>query len=406
MKKGVTILIALCISGALMGQKPRVQPMSEVVKNSMDFAVKQHMFLANTLKDSSTLLPKTTDWNSKLVTCKSDWWTSGFFPGSLWYLFEYSKNEQVKKMAELYTARVENQKYTTDNHDVGFMLYCSFGNGYRITGNKAYKEVLVTGAKSLSTRFREKVGCIQSWDIVSWNKNRGWQCPVIIDNMMNLELLAEATRMSGDSSFYKIAVSHANVTMENHFRPDYSSFHVVDYNLADGSVRRQQTEQGYADGSSWSRGQGWALYGYTVMYRETKDKKYLDWARRIAEYVMEQLKPIEDKIPYWDYNAPNIPDAYRDASAGALTCSALIELSQYVDKATAKRYLAIAEQQIRSLSAAPYRAELGKNGGFILKHSVGSIPGKTEVDVPLSYADYYFIEAMLRYKKVVLDAKH
>jgi hypothetical protein len=278
------------------------------------------------------------------------------------------------------------------------MLYCSFGNGLRITGEKSFRDVLITGAKSLSTRFRPEVGCIQSW-----NEKNDWKCPVIIDNMMNLELLTEVSRMTGDSSYYKISVSHADVTMKNHFRPNYSSYHVVDYNPMDGRIHVKQTAQGYSDESSWGRGQGWALYGYTMMYRETKDKKYLDLACHIADYVISRLP--DDKIPYWDYDAPNIPDAYRDVSAGAITCSALIELSQYVDKTNSLKYQKIAEQQIRSLSSPAYRAVLGKNAGFILKHSVGSLPEKSEVDVPLIYADYYFIEAMMRYKMTFLTAK-
>jgi hypothetical protein len=274
------------------------------------------------------------------------------------------------------------------------MLYCSFGNGLRITGEDSYNEVLLTGAKSLSTRYRPNIGCIQSW-----GSNKKWQCPVIIDNMMNLELLMWAFKKSVDSSFYHIAVNHADTTMKYHFRPDYSTYHVVSYDTVTGKVQVRQTSQGFSDESAWSRGQSWGLYGYTMMYRETRLDRYLQQATHIADYLINHPNLPEDKIPYWDFDAPGIPDAARDASAGAIMASALIELSSYVVPETGKKYLQTAETQIRSLASPVYRAQPGENGNFILMHSVGSIPANSEVDVPLTYADYYFIEALLRYRK-------
>jgi len=224
---------------------------------------------------------------------------------------------------------------------------------------------------------------------------------VIIDNMMNLELLCEATKMSGNASFYKIAVTHANTTIKNHFRPDYSSYHVVNYNAATGSVQQKKTAQGAADESAWARGQSWGLYGFTVMYRETKDKKYLEQANHIAQFNLSNPNLPADKIPYWDYNAPGIPNALRDASAGAIMASALLELCRYAEPALSKQYFQAAETILRSLCSKNYIAAAGTNGGFILEHSVGSLPAKSEVDVPLTYADYYFVEAMKRYKALV-----
>jgi hypothetical protein len=276
------------------------------------------------------------------------------------------------------------------------MIYCSFGNGLRLTGEESYNEVILTAAKSLSTRFRPLNGCIQSW-----GSNNKWQCPVIIDNMMNLELLMWAFKKSGDSSFYKIAVSHSDTTIKNHYRADFSSYHVVSYDTISGKVEVKQTHQGYADESAWARGQVWGLYGYTVMYRETGLVRYLDQAKHIADFLINHPNMPEDKIPYWDFNAPDIPNALRDASAGSIMASALIELSQYVDKPTSTGYLEVAEKQLRTLSSPEYLANAGENGNFILKHGVGHLPGKSEIDVPLTYGDYYFIEGLLRYKSLL-----
>ncbi|MDP4208455.1 MAG: glycoside hydrolase family 88 protein [Bacteroidota bacterium] len=386
------ILLVFSILGILpvCGQ----QPISKVIDESLTFSAQQYKQMAESLIDQPGRLPKTLDKNGKLVTCKSSWWVSGFFPGTLWYLFENSKDTELKRMAETFTARVEDQQFTTDNHDVGFMIYCSFGNGFRITGNPKYKDVICNAAKSLSTRFRATTGCIRSWD---WGK---WQYPVIIDNMMNLEMMFEASKLCDNKRFLDIAVSHANTTMANHFRPDGSCFHVVSYDTITGKAVTHQTRQGYADASSWARGQGWALYGYTMCYRETKDSKYLAHAQKVACFILNHPRLPKDKIPYWDFDDPAIPNTLRDASAGALICSALIELSQYVDKKAGKKYLKVAEQQIRSLSSPVYRAKQGENGNFILMHSVGSKPENSEVDVPLTYADYYFVEALMRYKKL------
>jgi hypothetical protein len=371
------------------------KPMDKVVNDALSFSLKQYKHMADVMKDKEDLLPRTLDTVGNLVTAKSSWWTSGFFPGCLWYLYEYSKDGKIKEYAEMMTARIEKEKNNTGTHDLGFMLYCSFGNGLRVTGNKNYIEVLLTGAKSLSTRFRPKIGCIQSW-----NSRKGWQCPVIIDNMMNLEFLMWAFKSSGDSSYYKICVSHSDTTMKNHFRPDYSSYHVVSYDTITGRVEKKQTSQGASDESAWARGQSWGLYGYTVMFRETKLVKYLNQAIHIADFMIDNPNMPQDKIPYWDFNAPGIPNAKRDVSAAAVMASALIELSGYVQPELGKKYLEIAETQLRSLASPVYLAKAGKNGNFILMHSVGSIPGKSEVDVPLTYADYYFIEALLRYKSL------
>ncbi|HOB84549.1 MAG TPA: glycoside hydrolase family 88 protein [Bacteroidales bacterium] len=393
MKKNI-LLISVILIVVSSCNKPKT--IDKIIDESLAFSMKQYSLMYDVMKEKPDLLPRTLDTTGALVTAKSNWWTSGFFPGSLWYLYEYSKDVKFREAAEAMTSRIEKEKDNTGTHDLGFMLYCSFGNGLRLTSNESYRDVLLTGAQSLITRYHPNIGCIQSW-----NSRRGWQCPVIIDNMMNLEFLMWAFKISGDSTYYRICVNHSDTTMKNHYRPDFSSWHVVSYDTLTGKVEKKQTAQGYADESAWSRGQVWGLYGYVVMFRETGLQRYLDHAVKVAEFLINHPNMPEDKIPYWDFNAPDIPDAKRDASAGAIMASALIELSGMVEEPASSKYLGIAETQLRSLASPAYRAKTGENGNFILKHSVGSLPGNSEVDVPLTYADYYFIEALLRYKALL-----
>jgi unsaturated chondroitin disaccharide hydrolase len=343
-------------------------------------------------KDSLSF-PRGAKADGSYRSTASNEWTSGFYPGSLWYMYDYTKDKKWERAARKWTAGMEKEKFNKRTHDLGFMLYCSFGNGYRLTGDPTYKEIMLQGARSLSTRFNKKTGTIKSWD------HGKWQFPVIIDNMMNLEFLFWATKVSGDSSFYKIAVTHANTTMKNHFRPDYSSYHVVDYDTITGKPLSKVTHQGYADGSAWARGQAWGLYGYTVAYRETKDKRYLDQAVKIADFFLNNPTLPKDKIPYWDFNVPDITKEERDASAAAIAASALLELGQYVKNG--KTYYTAAEQMLQTLSTPDYLAKPGENNYFILKHSVGHKPAKSEINVPIVYADYYYIEGLLRYDKLV-----
>jgi unsaturated chondroitin disaccharide hydrolase len=318
--------------------------------------------------------------------------TSGFFPGSLWYLYEYNREAKWLAAASNYTARLKRIQDFRGHHDVGFMLYCSYGNGLRLTGDPSYAEVLQRGARSLASRYDPRVGLIRSWDFGRW------QYPVIVDNMMNLELLMWAAQNGGEARLRDIAVSHADKTLQNHFRPDFSSYHLVDYNPTNGSVLHRQTVQGAADDSAWARGQAWALYGFTVMARETGRAEYLSRATNIANFIRNHPRLPEDKIPYWDFDAPGIPNAPRDASAAAVMSSALIELSRLAGGSVGMEYLELARQQLLSLSSDTYRARPEVDGDFILRHSVGHIPEKHEIDVPLNYADYYFLEALLRYR--------
>lgn len=348
---------------------------------------------AGNTKKPELVSPRTLSADDNLILVPSRDWTSGFFPGVLWYLYESTGDSKWEKQARTFTSKIEQEKLNGGTHDMGFKIYCSFGNGYRLTNDPAYKEVILQSAKTLSTRFNPKVGCIRSWD---HNKDK-WDYPVIIDNMMNLELLFAATHLTGDSSFYKIAVSHANTTMKNHFRSDFSSYHVIDYDPETGKVMHKNTHQGFSHESAWARGQAWALYGYTMCYRETKNPKYLELAEQIAGFILNHPNLPTDLVPYWDFNAPGIPNEPRDASAASIIASAFYELCAYSVKGD---YRNLADKIMQNLTA-DYRSSIGENKGFILLHSTGSKPMNSEVDVPLNYADYYYLEALLRSKNKI-----
>ncbi len=339
-------------------------------------------------------IPRTLDKEGQTVWINKEKfdWTEGFFPGTLWYLYQWSRQEKYRNAAVRLQSIFEKQTNAA-SHDLGFVFNCSYGNGYRLTRDPQMLDIMIQAGNTLVSRFNPASGTILSWNPDrGWQKLRGWKHPVIIDNMMNLELLFELSKITGDSTYRKVALSHADATMKNHFRPDGSSYHVVDYDPRTGEVRDRQTAQGYATESSWARGQAWGLYGYVVCYRYTQDPRYLDMAVRIARYIMSAPEIPADHIPYWDYHAPEIPNAPRDASAAAVTASALLELDNYLPQT----YRDYALEIINALSSDEYRAATGTNNLFLLKHSVGSIPHNNEIDVPLNYADYYYVEALCR----------
>lgn len=385
-------LLFACMPGPQAQTTAKQETMTSLIRQNFERARTQYLYmkgLAPADKMPQSFNEKTGAFDARDI----QWWCSGFYPGTLWYIYEQTRDEQIRQEAERSLAVIAPNQHYTGNHDLGFMMFCSFGNAYRLTQNEAYKKIILQSSASLATRYRPQIKSIQSWD-----KNKYFNCPVIIDNMMNLEMLVWAAANGGDQKFREIAVTHANTTMKTHFRPDYSSFHLVDYDLNTGKIIRKATWQGAADCSSWSRGQGWALYGYTMMYRMTKDKKYLSLAKNIAGYLLHHPNLPADKVPYWDFSAPLIPFAVRDASAAALMASALLELGQYSTAADKQEYVSAAETMLESLSGDTYLAKPGENGGFLLKHSTGALPLNSEIDVPLIYADYYFLEALKRYK--------
>ena len=380
------------------------------IQENIQFAEAQTKLMLNKVGEpNGNNYPRTTDKNGELrVTGMYDW-TPGFFPGSLWYLYEMTHKQEWKDIAEKWTVSLEPLKTFTGHHDLGFMMYCSYGNAEKFAPKREYKDILIESAKSLSSRYSENVQSIKSWNYrKAWNDSTEWFYPVIIDNMMNLEMLFYATKISGDSTFYNTAVKHADTTLKNHFRDNFSTYHVVDYDTVTGIVLDQATCQGYSDNSTWSRGQAWAIYGFTMVYRETLDKKYLNAAIKATDWYLNNLP--EDLIPLWDFNvdeegynpegksyAVEFREKLRDASAAAIVCSALFELSQLANNLS---YQDKAIQMLHTLASPEYRATLGKNADFLIMHCVGSIPHHSEIDRPLVYADYYFLEALYRFSKL------
>ncbi|MDH7461705.1 glycoside hydrolase family 88 protein [Chitinophagaceae bacterium 26-R-25] len=383
-----------------------------MVEHSFDIAEKQYRMMLDQTNDLSRY-PRTSDSTGNTKYAAISDWTGGFWPGNLWYVFEYTHDTAWKAAAIKWTESLEQNQFNTAHHDLGFMMYCSYGNAYRITHNEKYKDVLVQSAKSLISRFNPTVGCIKSWNYrKSWDGKTEWHYPVIIDNLMNLELLFFASKATGDPVYKNIAIRHAETTMKNHIRADYSSYHVVNYDTVSGEVLNQQTCQGFADNSTWARGQAWGIYGYTMIYRETGDKRFLTTAKRMADFYMNNQNLPGDKIPYWDFNVnekgytaqwnyepTKINYKVRDVSAAAVVCSALFELSSYLGN-DGKKYKDFAVSSIKTLSTSNYMATPGSNAFFLLKHSVGSFPHNAEIDVPIVYADYYYLEALLRYQKI------
>ncbi|MCF6359000.1 MAG: glycoside hydrolase family 88 protein [Draconibacterium sp.] len=384
--KKLSIFIFILIYFGCSNQKERS---NNVLVNHVARQLEYATEIAEPLRDSILTSPRTIK-NGELRLVPSRDWTSGFFPGNLWMLYELTGETKWKDFALDYTLPLKKEQWNKGTHDLGFMMFCSFGKAYQFTKNEEYKNILIQSAKSLATRFNPKVGCIRSWD----HNSDKWDFPVIIDNMMNLELLLWAFNETGEDYLKNIAITHAQTTIKNHFRDDYSSFHVIDYNPETGEVRKKNTHQGYSDESAWARGQAWGLYGFTMMYRETGMKEFLIQAEKIAGFILSQPGIKEGKVPYWDFNAPNIPDEPYDASAGAIITAALYELGDYSEHG--ETYIKVANKLFETLSSAKFLAPVGDNEGFILKHSTGHLPGNSEIDVPLVYADYYFLESIIK----------
>jgi rhamnogalacturonyl hydrolase YesR len=390
MIKLIAIVLILLFAGCINQQRKKSETdLPAHFSRQMEFAVK----LADQQKDSVLMFPRTME-NGKLKLVKSRDWTSGFFAGNLWMVYELTGDEKWKQYALKYTLPLEKEQWNGGTHDMGFKMFCSFGKAWQFTGDSAYRDVLIQSAQTLATRFNPAVGCIRSWD---HNADK-WDYPVIIDNMMNLELLMWAAKETDSDTLKNIAVTHAQTTLKNHFREDNSSYHVIDYNPETGEVENRNTHQGYSDESAWTRGQAWGLYGYTMMYRETGMQEFLLQAEKIAEYLLSQPGISEGKIPYWDFNAPNIPNEPFDASAGAIIAAALYELANYSSKTIL--YNSVADKLLATLSSPEFLAPVGENAGFLLLHSTGHLPNNSEIDVPIVYADYYFLELIIKRKNM------
>lgn len=387
MKKLLGLIAALCLLSAPARAAESMQKLTDRV---FRLAVQQYAAMARELPEGAS--PKTLDSNGTLETSDVLWWCSGFYPGTLWYIYEYTGDESIKALAEEKTLAQAPLLGLPTHHDIGFQINSCYGNALRLTGDKEkYQAALLAAADKLAERFNPKVACIKSWD------NPRWKYPVIIDNMMNLELLLNAWKINGKKELFDVAVKHANTTMLQHFRPDYSTYHLVDYDPETGKVISRETNQGKADDSMWARGEAWAFYGYVMMYRKTGDELYLKQAEYIAGLLIRSLP--EDGIPYWDFSCPG---EYRDASAAAIMASAFAQIYEVTGR---KDCLEMAEKILRKLSGKDYLAKAGTNGHFLLKHCVGNMPKGTEIDVPLSYADYYYLEALLVYRRATSHGK-
>lgn len=360
-------------------------------ESQLRFALKCVDKAKKTVDNQEKFSPRTmeTDGSLRLVVPRD--WCSGFFPGELWQMYAFTHKDEWRKAATAFTLPLRKMKDCRETHDLGFVVYNSYGRAYELTGDTAYANVLMDAARSLASRYNDKVGAIRSWD----HHADVWKYPVIIDNMINLELLFEASRLSGDDTFRNIAIRHAETTMKNHFRKDGSCYHVVSYDPKSGKVEKKNTHQGLSHESVWSRGQGWALYGFTLCYRYTKRKDFLEQAKTVARFIFSQKNMPSDLVPYWDMNDPAIPNSPRDASAAAVVASGLYELATYVGKDEAKQYRKWADTIVNNLYRN-YRSKVNQNQGFLLLHSVGNYPAHDEIDAPISYADYYYLEALWR----------
>ena len=381
---GFALLATACKSGII----PQTKNASPATANLLETRYKM---LLDYPVDSMSMPRSITLKTNLIKKVPSRDWTSGFFAGNLWQLYRLTGNEAYKKQAEKWTPFSKKESVNDHSHDVGFKVFCSFGEALKVENKQEYKDVIIKGAETLCTRFNDKVVSIRSWDF----NTDIWEYPVIIDNMMNLELLFEASKLSGNNKYQELAVKHANTTLKNQFREDNSCYHVLDYDPVSGAVRKKTTLQGYNDDSVWARGQAWAVYGFTMSYRYTKDVAYLQQAEATAQFFMNHKNLPEDGIPYWDFKDPGIPNAARDASAAAVMASALYELYGYTKN---KSYLAFADKTIQSLSSAAYVLNATVKAPFILDHSTGNWPKNDEIDEPIIYADYYFLEALLRKK--------
>lgn len=386
--------IALCATAAITMSVQASSGQGFVTKGLKRAQVQSA--LMDTQIEDVNKFPSSLDTDGSIKSAGVKSWISGFYPGDLWMLYGYTGDKKWEEMARRHSAPIDQLRHYTKTHDLGFMVGCPLLAAYSLTNDSEYRQIIIDASDALISRFNPTVGLIRSWD------NKGGAANpyrVIIDNMMNLEMLFKASEFTGDKKYYDIAVTHANTTLKNHFRADNSAYHIICYDVNTGKVLDHQGGQGYSNTSSWSRGQSWGLYGFTMCYRFTHDERYLDRAKKSADYLINHRNMPDDMVPYWDYYAPGIPNEPRDASAAALMASALLELAEYVPQ-NAALYRKTAKKILRSLSSDKYLIAAGDKHGFIVDHSTGAKPNNSQVDVPIIYGDYYYIEALLRLKNI------
>ncbi len=396
MKNIISFTIIICllviVKSCNTKDKKSIKPEQSILSSDSLLEYRYQQILQQPL--DSLGIPRSFDITTNtLKKLSSSDWTSGFFSGSLWQIYQLTGNEEFKQKAKDWTAFMEKEKNNSGTHDIGFMIFSSYGKAWQITGNKNYASTVVQTAKTLTSRFNKNVKAIRSWD---WNQDV-WEFPVIIDNMMNLELLFEATKISNDSIFHNIAEQHANTTLKNHFRNDNSTYHVIIYDTIQGNAINKVTHQGINDESDWARGQAWAIYGYTMAYRYVKNPAYIKQAETTLQFYLSHPNLPEDGIPFWDFDDPKIPNAPKDVSAAAIIASACYELFSYTQK---EKYRVYADHVIKTLNSENYLLPRQNQSPFILGHSTGNKPKNDEIDVPINYADYYFLEALVRQKNL------
>ena len=394
------ILIPQCKNNR--GAEQNGKDIDSLISENLSYAQKKITYFLENL-DVNTY-PGSVDDKGQLITIPAKSWEAGYLAGILWYLYDYTREEKWKIYAQQWTAGLELQKFNKNSHDLLFMLYASFGNGYKFTHDELYKDVLIVGSKTLASRYNPQLGYIKSWD--AFYPSQTIQFPVIIDALLANEMLFYVSRISGDSSFYKIAYKHALNTKRDFIRNDYSTYYLVEYDTILNAVKAKRTWLGYADESTWARGHARAIYGSAVVFRETGDSSFLELSKKTADFYMQHPRLPADLIPYWDFDDRDIPNAPRDASAACIAASGLLELASLLPAKERDKYIDFAVRTLKSLASDKYRNTPNENLGFILKHSTGSRSWNIEVDKPKISADYYFIESLIKLEKLKKADKH
>ncbi len=397
------IMAVIVITAALLTQckniqshKSRSQDIDSLITENLQFAQEKITYFIENL-DVNTY-PGSIDDEGHLKTIPAKSWESGYMAGILWYLYDYTHEEKWKVFAQQWTAGLELQKFNKNSHDLLFMLFASFGNGYKITHDELYKDVLIVGSNTLASRYDPEIKYIKSWDV--FYKGMPIQFPVIIDALMANEMLFYVSSISGDTNLYNIAYNHALNTKRDFFRDDYSTYYLVEYDTVLNTVKEKKTWMGDSNESTWARGHARAIYGSAVTFRETGDSSFLELAEKAADFYMGHPRLPADLIPYWDFDDPDIPNAPRDASAACIAASGLLELANLLPSDEQAKYADFAIRTLKSLASDAYRNKPSENLGFILKHSTGSRTWNIDVDKPKISADYYFVESLVKLNKL------
>lgn len=357
-------------------------PTLRTLRSAADYAVDKLRSVAPNV----TAFPVGTKFE-RWVYSQNGGWVGGFWPGTLWMAWLHSGDDEFRTRARESAQKLAPRQDDTGTHDLGFLFYPSWVTAWRLTGDEAWRTGALRAADSLIQRYNPRGRFIRAWGALNDQKNAG---RVIIDTMMNLDLLAFATRQTGDSTYLDIAVEHTKTAQRVFPRPDGSTPHVYDFDPDSGAPLGPNTVQGYSPASCWSRGQAWGLYGFTTMYRRTANPEFLATARRLADFAVAALTP--DHVPVWDYRAPQQPHDIKDASAGAIMACGLLDLSAATGR------LAYREVALRLLTALSETCLTRKStrAEAVVARCTRHRPAEDGIEVSLPYADYYLLEGILR----------